>query len=161
MWIFRPKKYVQIYWRRGSFLICPFNGTISRWFADEHVIVVNDRDEATMGNCVREAFARSRANAKMPGPEVDLEKPFYEAAKVKSWSTFVKGSKLVDVYVDKSMFITPCRNRGGREGFVGMLEERIEIPRRASALQLGTAILAAFDIATDGKWRPRAPIEPK
>jgi hypothetical protein len=67
---------------------------------------------------------------------------------VKSWSAFVKGSLMCSVEIEGgSLHIDPWENRGAREGFDPLPDQRITLPASSPVEMLGQAVLDALKIA--------------
>jgi hypothetical protein len=84
-----------------------------------------------------------RSRLKIPHP-TDWDSVYYplpEMAGVKSWSTFMKGSRLLTLEVDVSVLVvTPTKNLGPEEGHVPLDDKVIRIDYGGSAEAIGTAI---------------------
>lgn len=67
-----------------------------------------------------------------------------KSMKIKSWRTFAKGTKSLDIEMDNNnIIITPLKNMGSKEGF-DWLENKSR-PAPTDPEKLGRAILEAFD----------------
>jgi hypothetical protein len=111
------------------------------------VLTVGSSPEA-LGTAVVAALGESRTEVAHPTDFPAIARPLYEAAGVKSWSTFVKGSSMCTVEVDGSTLrIEPWENQGAREGFEPILENRLALPASSSIESLGLAVLDALKIA--------------
>ncbi|MDH2353953.1 hypothetical protein QCM80_25310 [Bradyrhizobium sp. SSUT112] len=101
-----------------------------------------------LGEATLQALQLSKDGIPHPAPEEwsKLFDPILNAARVRSWNTFVRSTKDVIVRFETNRVIyIPTRNLGPRDGFAPLPErERSSAPTVA---ETGTALLAAFDDA--------------
>ncbi len=134
------KKGASLY-QRGSFLfILPNHRTTKGiWVSGVPVMVIEEGavDAITIASKVREALSASVYDAPQPSQEQYkiLFQPVLDAANVKSWATFMKGTRYVDlILADGAITLTPTRNAGAREGFKFTPAENLVVPDRLEDL---------------------------
>lgn len=100
-----------------------------------------------MADNVLAALALSRADVKHPDDWRSVLAPLLSAAGVKSWPTFVKGTKSIEVEAaaDSSMKLIPTRNLGATDGFEPVVEKTIAVTADRDALS--TAIETALELS--------------
>lgn len=140
-------KLVSIYQRKGSLFVSACHKTDAGfWLADTETEVVDHNDEQGLEKAIINALARSREGVPTPVRDTNRIAPLLDAAKVSSWSTFIKLAKSVDVYLkDETFEITPYRNLGGSDGFDPMTEKIVRLDEKTS--DLGSSVLAALTVA--------------
>lgn len=116
------------------------------WVADGEVVVRPlESPPSDVGEAVRRALARSKA---VPHPTTwgRLTDGLLAAAHVRSWGSFSKGARYVDIEGDvREVAFVPSRNLGAREGFEPIAEKTVRLAPSASALEWGRCVLAALD----------------
>jgi hypothetical protein len=135
-------RLAMVYERKGNVLVHATSQTDQGvWVIDGTCVKVpvSDTDSA-IGVVVLHALEESKT---VPHPKMwrkDLFDPVLQAAGVKSWETFVRFTKGVEVEMDGSrVTLLPLRNMGAEEGFVPIENIRrvVETPDPAV---LGSAV---------------------
>lgn len=139
-------KKAAAYLRRNKVIICPVSDTTDGvGVICEPIFDLDANNVLGLGEAVLEALALSQDGIQHPGPTEwsKLLEPVLKAAKVGSWSTFVRSAKDVIVRFETNRIVyVPTRNLGPRNGFAPLPEkERSSAPTVAEA---GAALLAAF-----------------
>jgi hypothetical protein len=102
---------------------------------------------STKGEAVIQALAASRDAIPHPTSWAGLVSPLLELAAVKSWATFTKHAKCVDVEVDgERLRLIPNRNLGSKEGFEPSPEKAVELLFPSSPDQMGFALEEAMGL---------------
>ena len=136
-------KHVSIYERNGEFYIqADSTTTVGLWVADGDCYTISvDSDYDEIGKYLFVALNNSRADIPHPTELKEwnnLTVPLLKAAKVKSWSTFSKGTKLIQVNMDNDIRISPTENKCSvKQGFVTKENNIITIPIEVSHAELG------------------------
>jgi hypothetical protein len=140
----------EIYKRGTKMIVHPTSYTIYGLGISAPPIEVFDASisPADLGLAVVEALGASRSEVPHPTDFPALARPFYDAAGVKSWSAFVKGSLSCTVDLDgSSLHINPWKNEGARKGFTPLPQQRLTLPASSPVEMLGQAVLDALKIA--------------
>jgi hypothetical protein len=96
---------------------------------------------------VRGALDASTTNVPTPDPSTRPDDPVREALGIKTYATYVKGTRSVSVDRNESLTVTPHRNAGAREGFLPIEDERISLERDADEAKLADAVRRGLDRA--------------
>ncbi|SRR5712691_549403 len=130
--------------RNGKVFLHPYSGTTAGfWIFSMPVLVLNEGDENT-GAQILLALSNSRENIPHPPTWTGLVDPLLNTAGVKSFNSFMKGAKCVDVSHDqKGVTFTPTTNGGPRKGFVALTGKGIKAGTSEEELTRG--LRAAFD----------------
>jgi hypothetical protein len=113
------------------------------WLEEGPVDVVNVGDDAALASAVRSALSRSTHGIRAPKDWSRHVNRVVEAAGLKRFSAFAKGTAHVDVEEDGGRLrIKPFRNGGSREGYVSLEDQALDIP--SDAADLAEAIETAF-----------------
>ena len=82
-----------------------------------------------------------------------LLQPLLDLYGAKSWSAFATGAACASISADDhGIVVAPWKNAGAKSGFVPIPDVQIQIPRRASELEIGEALLKAMAIAEQAEW---------
>lgn len=145
------RRLCHVYARREWLLVTAMSRTVDGFWVACPPYLRLDRRTATpeeVGAAVETALEGSRDMVATPdwsGPS-PLQ-PLFELAKVRSWSTFVRGARLVGVEQEgEAVRVTPQRNEGAREGF-SELELLVRVMARGEAGDLGRQVLASLEKA--------------
>lgn len=140
-------KLVGIYERKGLLFISPYHKTEAGfWVGDDRTVTVDRNDVTAIANATQDALSKSREGVPTPPREYDPVASLLRASGVASFNTFAKTAKSIAVeLIDGVVEITPDQNKGGRDGFVPMLEKKTRLP--GDDPNLGMAIIAALDLA--------------
>ncbi|MDH2240278.1 hypothetical protein N5K27_28695 [Pigmentiphaga sp. GD03639] len=93
--------------------------TAGVWVITAPVLAVDKENTGEVGRALRECLAASREGVSHPKSFTDLFHPVLELAGVKSFSTFVKSAKCIEVETSDDVTVTliPTRNDGVDDGF--------------------------------------------
>lgn len=136
-----------IYERDGKvFIHASSKTTAGVWVLSAPVLEVQERDPADLGKAIRECLEASGEGVPHPKSFTNLFDPVLALAGVRSFNTFVKSAKCVEVEMDDGVVtLIPTRNEGVEEGFVPLANRtQVEL---GSDEQLGTAALSALSVA--------------
>ena len=143
-------KSAVIYERKGKFYIRASSQTnVGVWVDDGECYSVDvDSDHEEIGKCVFTALNKSKTNIIHPTDWKGVSIPLFEAAKVKSWSTFGKNAKCVNIYVDNNdIKIMPTENKSSiNEGFLEKEKSVILITTKTNNAELGKNIKKAWSL---------------
>ncbi|MEU5722779.1 hypothetical protein ABZ783_13250 [Micromonospora sp. NPDC047738] len=122
--------------------------TDGMWIANGVFDVLDESvDARDLGAAVRRMLAASRTG--LPSPDLrggpSPFAPVLDALGLRSWTSYAKGTRHVDVEQDAdAVLVSPTRNGGAREGFVGLAEHAVRLTDPGDA-ELGAALRAALD----------------
>jgi hypothetical protein len=139
-----------VFSRRGKLFFQPHNRTITGLLIGGGPVEVlgEGASDQEIGQSLRKAVSNTRNGVPHPIDFNKLPLYLYEAAGVKSWTTFVKGTKNCQIADDGSIVsITPTRNAGAREGFQFLNDLTLELPSVVSSADLGRAIRLVLGMA--------------
>ncbi|SBT46039.1 hypothetical protein [Micromonospora narathiwatensis] len=135
--------------RRGRYVAHSSSLTADgMWIANGTFQVLDEpADARELGAAVRRMLGASRAGVPTPalrdGPSPFA--PVLDALGLRTWATYAKGTRHVDVEQDAgTVVVSPTRNGGAREGFVGLTEHAVRLTDPGDA-ELGEALRAALD----------------
>lgn len=142
------KKLASIYLRDGKLYVSASSRTKSGiWIGIGEIQVVNADDVEAISEAVRAALENSRHGLETPPPYEDLTVPLRDAAKVKSWGTFVNRAKHVVVSSsDGEATVTPYRKVTARGNYEALNEKKRAC--RVSSENFGATIVEALGDAT-------------
>lgn len=136
-----------VYERRGRFLLSTEARTVDGFWVSIPPFVDAGLEPAdrTLGSMVSCLIDLSIEGVDSPAPDENLFEPVLRWAGVKSYGTFMAGTRCVDI-TDEAGFvsITPMRNAGTRGGFE-YLDEHRQVLDSPSTEHLGRAVRSAFD----------------
>ncbi|MEU4568383.1 hypothetical protein [Micromonospora sp. NPDC023956] len=138
--------------RRGRYLAWSSSLVVDGyWVANgTHEVLDESVDDEKLGETLRRVLAASRTGVPNP-PHSGGPSPFdpmLATLGLRSYSTFLKGTRHVDVEADDdTVVLTPTRNGGSREGFVGLPEQAVRLTAPDSAA-LGAALRTALARST-------------
>jgi hypothetical protein len=115
------------------------------WVSTEDVLTCDVEDLDRIASSLRSALDRSRTGVETPRPSADLTGPLLAAAKVKSWSTFIRGAKCVSAGLEDGL-ITLTPQRRMQASYADVFEKERTI--RLYSESLGQAVLDAMADAT-------------
>jgi hypothetical protein len=131
-----------ISYRRGerTFLHGLARTTAGVWVLTNPVLAIEGDDSIQLGKAVRDALNGSKRDIEHPTSWKGIFDPVLRLAKVKSWSTFAKSAKCVEIVLeDDKISLFPTRNLGPRDGFV-------RLPGRARSSTLAVETLGAMTL---------------
>jgi hypothetical protein len=101
--------------------------------------------QAAKGEAIFEALDASHEAVPHPTNWNGLLSPLLELAGVKSWATFMRSAKCLNVEAeDERLTIIPQRNLGPKEGYESLSEKTIEFPLGSRPEEIGAALEEAF-----------------
>ncbi|MGH7918185.1 MAG: hypothetical protein ACREQE_11995 [Candidatus Binataceae bacterium] len=139
-------------YRKGSFFYVESYSmtTVGVWVARGPVASVACENVAELGSGVLAALQASCTGIPHPGRDEwkQIGAPLLEAAKVKSWAAFERGTRSVGVTLEGSVVrIVPRRNLGSKGGFQPIEGACVEIPADSAAETVGQAVVRAMALA--------------
>lgn len=141
-------KRVVAYQRKAQVIIFAQSQTTAGvWIMDGAAYAADIGDVGQIGILIDQALEVSKVDVPHPTSWKGLFDPVLKLAGAKSWSTFVKSAKCVEVELDEDgIWLIPTRNLGADGGF-----DRIGLhacpAMRSDATDLGHALLRALEIA--------------
>ena len=135
-------KSAKAYRRNGKWFVhSDCQTTAGVWIASAPYVASED-DPATLGNAILEALEASAIEVPHPTSWGNIFSPVLDLAKVKSWTTFVKGASLVGVEANgPTIILTPHCNQGSEDGFDPLENQRTQLPIEANSRDVGQAAL--------------------
>lgn len=135
--------------RKGRYVAHSSSLTVDGMWINNGAFVLLDEpaDDRELGAAVCRMLDASRTGVPTPdlrgGPSAFA--PILDALGLRSWATYAKGTRHVDVEGDADVvLVSPTRNGGGREGFVGLTEHTVRLTAPGDE-ELGAALRAALD----------------
>ncbi|MFO0907107.1 MAG: contact-dependent growth inhibition system immunity protein [Isosphaeraceae bacterium] len=121
--------------------------TAGMWIATPPFLkVAADGDVKALGDAILQALNASTDPVPQPTNWSGLIAPLLELAGVKSWGTFMRRAKCLEVGMDgEKLRLTPNRNLGSKEGFEASPSKAVELPVTSSPEQVGTAVEEAMN----------------
>ena len=98
-----------------------------------------------IGDALLEALSRSGRVVPHPTEwkSVDEDNPILQAAGIKRWSTFRKGSWCLSISLREELSLIPTVNEGS-DGFGHLPDDAVRLPTTATALEVGEAVQQAL-----------------
>ena len=113
------------------------------WILSQPVFMVDDINIDKVGELLLEVLESSSENVPHPKSWANLFDPILRLAKLKSWGTFVKSAKCVEVEFDgQQVDFIPTKNMGEFEGFNPIKEKKIRCS--LNNLELQSALIGSF-----------------
>lgn len=136
------------YKRKNQILLHAVSKTTAGvWILDQPVFSVDASDISRLGTNIYEALNSSREGIVHPTSWKGIFDPVLQLAGVKTWGTFAKSAKCVEIELEpNSASFVPTKNRGADGGFERMDSMQMHIKIIDSA-HLGAALLSAFEVA--------------
>ena len=113
-------KRATLYERKGKvFVHSSSRTTAGVWIINAPALAIDLQDLTGIGGAVRQCLAASREGVQHPQSFANLFAPVFVLAGVKSFNTFVKSAKCVEVEASDGVSLTliPTRNEGVDGGF--------------------------------------------
>ena len=113
-------KAATIYERKGQLYVHSSSKTTAGvWVIDAPVLAADKGNAGEVGRAILECLAASREGVPHPTSFTNLFDPVLDLAGVKSFGTFVKSAKCVEVETsdDSTVILIPTRNEGVDDGF--------------------------------------------
>jgi hypothetical protein len=129
-------------YKRGSqiFVHSSSRTTAGVWLLSEPVAAVAMDDAEELGRRIRDALDASKDQVPHPKSWKNLFDPVLHLAGVKSWNTFVKSAKCVEIEAANGVVrLIPTQNLGADDGFSPLLEKAASC--EASPDKLGATLL--------------------
>ncbi len=141
-------KAISIYQRRGFLYPCPYARTVHGVSVLIGPCVKLSVASATATELGAAAFeSLNQAGEVVPHPEDWDELPpsaILQAAGVKSWRTFSKGARTIDLDLMETEFVLTPMRQEGRLDFIPLNDQKLHLPRDCTAEALGEAITRAL-----------------
>jgi hypothetical protein len=140
-------KCATIYQRGNKIYVHSLSRTTAGvWVINNPVLMVEAENPRRLGESLRECLAASSEGMSHPKSFGGLFDPVLSLAGVKSFNTFVKAAKCVEVELDdQTAILIPTRNEGSEDGFVP-LPEKSQIANNENEA-LGSAAISALALA--------------
>ena len=115
-------KAATIYQHKGEMFVHGSSQTTAGlWILNEPVLHPATSSEIELGAAIRNCLASSRQNVPHPTDFSRMLDPVLKLAGVRSFETFVKSAKCVEVEMaETTISLRPMRNLGSKEGFEAM-----------------------------------------
>lgn len=143
-------KSIDIYLRENNLLFNPELITRSGGRFSPPVFVISSDDEnKKIGELALQTFEYSTEADPPSSYDKNLLKPLLNAAKVKSYSNFLKGTKMCSVAIKEGrMYFLPLKNTRTRSGFEFLVDKMFDISMDAlSPDELGILIKKTLGMA--------------
>lgn len=140
-------KAATIYGRGGkTYVHSSSKTTAGVWVINAPVLVVEGGDPGELGKALRECLAASSEGVPHPKSFTNLSDPMLNLAGVKSYNTFAKSAKCVEVELHgETVTLIPTRNEGAEGGFVPISgKAQVAVSEDAA---LGSAAITALALA--------------
>lgn len=135
--------------RRGRYVAHSSSLTVDgMWIANGTFVLLDEpTDDRELGAAVRRMLDASHTGIPTPdlrgGPSPFA--PVLDALGLRSWATYARGTRHVDIERDTDVvLVSPTRNGGAREGFVGLTEHTVRLTTPGDE-ELGAVLRAALD----------------
>ena len=140
-------KAATIYGRGGKIYVHSLSKTSAGvWVINAPVLAVDGGDVREIGQSLRECLAASSDGVPHPKSFTNLSDPMLSLAGVKSYNTFAKSAKCVEVELNgETATLIPTRNEGVEGGFVPLPEKAQVAGNEGDSL--GSAAIAALALA--------------
>lgn len=137
-------KVATIYERRGNLYVHSSSKTTAGvWVISAPVLTVAEKDAVVLGRSVRRCLDASSEGVPHPKSFANISDPLLALAGLKSFNTFAKSAKCVEVeMVGETAILIPTRNGGEEDGFVPLPEKAQVADGTYEAL--GSAAVAAL-----------------
>ena len=141
-------KRVIAYQRKAQVIVFAQSQTTAGvWIMDGAAYAAEIGDVSQIGILIDQALEVSKVDVPHPTSWKGLFDPVLKLAGVKSWSTFVKSAKCVEVELDEDgIWLIPTRNLGADGGF-DRIGRHACSAMRSDATDLGQALVRALEIA--------------
>ena len=147
------KMSVGVYVRQERIIVHPISKTtagLGVGTAPFEILSIKVED-AVLGDAALRAIASVQTGIPHPSPDEwpALARPLYEAAGVKSWSTFVKGAVYCDVTQEgRVLRVESSQNKGARGGFQPIEGQgALTVSATAPAEEIGLTVRKALAIS--------------
>ena len=143
-------KTATIYERKGKLYVHSSSKTTAGvWVINAPVLAVDKEDAGEIGRAIRECLAASREGISHPKSFANLFNPVLDLAGVKSFSTFVRSAKCVEIETmdDAVVAFIPTQNEGANDGFA-------PLPNKTEAILGSDEALGSAAVAALAKAKP-------
>lgn len=141
---------VGVFKRKGKFLIQPRDRTTAGVYIGTSPVLMAPMDvsEEELGKLVLRSFEVAEDGVPHPDDWTQFPHPLWDAAGVRSWAAFSKGTVNCDLYREgAALRIQPMKNMGAKRGFVLLKEHEKSIPANSPPNIIGKEILCAIELA--------------
>jgi len=116
-------------------------------FSPPVFVISSDDENKKIGELAIQTFEYSKEADPPSSYDKNILKPLLNAAKVKSYSNFVKGTKMCSVTIKEGrMYFLPLKNTGMKSGFEFLVDKMFDISMDALSLsELGILIKKLID----------------
>jgi len=117
-------------------------------FSPPVFVISSDDENKKIGELAIQTFEYSKEADPPSSYDKNILKPLLNAAKVKSYSNFVKGTKMCSVTIKEGrMYFLPLKNTGMKSGFEFLVDKMFDISMDALSLaELGILIKKLIDM---------------
>jgi len=115
------------------------------WVLEPPASVAEVSDQKLLGQQVMQALDASRAGIPHPTSWRGIFDPILQLAGVKSWSTFVKSARCVEIELEAERLAYLATENLGAEGGFNTIERMEVISALTDTQALGANLLAAFE----------------
>ena len=104
-------------------------------FSPPVFVISSDDENKKIGELAIQTFEYSKEADPPSSYDKNILKPLLNAAKVKSYSNFVKGTKMCSVTIKEGrMYFLPLKNTGMKSGFEFLVDKMFDISMDALSL---------------------------
>jgi hypothetical protein len=115
------------------------------WIAVAPYLSITSDDVEAKKEAVESVLSASKTDVPHPKEWAGVFEPMLKAANVKSWSTFQKNAKCIELSSDGvKLRLVPNVNLGSKEGFKAKEDEAVEVAHLASASEVAAAVETAL-----------------
>lgn len=141
-------KAAVVFLRNGSYYLRAYAMTTAGvWIGDGPCLVApGEASDVQIGDAVLAALDNSWVGIAHPTDWKDVSDAVLKAAAVKSWRTFSRGARAVEVFDEASVVrFLPTRTVGSSGGSLHMPDAAVEVHRPTTSGLLGAALRRALD----------------
>jgi hypothetical protein len=141
------KKAISYKRKNQIFLHAVSKTTAGVWILDQPVFAVDASDISQLGVNIYEALNSSKEGVVHPTHWKGIFDPVLQLAGVKTWGTFAKTAKCVEIELEtNSVSMVPTKNHGADGGFEQIDSKRVHA-KTINPIDLGSTLLSAFEVA--------------
>jgi hypothetical protein len=101
-----------------------------------------------LGEAILDSLCQFKNGVPHPSDWGKVLQPLNEAAGVKGWASFVKGTRSCEIADDgTTLTFVPMRNAGARKGFQSLNDSSVKLPATATPDEVGWTLRKAFEYA--------------
>jgi len=149
-----------VYKRRKNLIVHPSSETTAGVViaTPPFTLLPEDVSPTDLGRAVLEALKASQEGVPHPTDWGPVTEALLNAAEVKSWANFAKGTISCALHSDgTSIRFTPKKNNAPRGGFTFLEDRALAIPAQSSAEDIGQGVLDALTISERAQTRGLKP----